>query len=214
MTEHFSECFRIKENQCFEGAYPRLMLHKDSQLLNQALKFGDYSQIEVTLGSFSRRWIYMPTWRDDDAFRLKRAIPNMQKLNQSLLLQNALLVIKAHPNEQIEKITATSNIRYWDDDLDIYPILPMFDGLITDYSSILYDFLALGKNQIILYNYDYSEYINNSRSFAYPYLENTTGLWIDNFKDLCELLGSVKTIIDDRASYMFSNLISSVKTNL
>lgn len=214
MTEHFSECFRINQERCFQGTYPRLLLHKDSQLLEQALKFGNYKKLQDTLKSFPKRWIYMPTWRDDGASGIKRAIPDAHKLNASLALSNTLLFIKIHPNEKVENNIIGSNIRHWDESLDIYPMLPMFDGLITDYSSILYDFLALGKNQVILYNYDYKEYIENSRDFAYPYLENTTGLWVDNFVDLCAFFESGRIISDDKASTIRTRFFNPSEASL
>lgn len=193
MTEHFCECFRIPSERCFEGMYPRLTLHTDRGLMEQALKFGRYEEIKEALKPFEKKWVYMPTWRDAKTGGIAAAIPDIKSLNAALMASNCALVIKAHPNEKLPCIDDASNIFIWDNSIDIYPMLTNFDGLITDYSSILYDFIALNKNEIILYNYDYDEYIASSRDFAYPYTENVSGKIVTNFFELCEVLRNPET---------------------
>ncbi len=188
MTDHFSACFRITQKKCFEAMYPRLALHTNTELEMQALQFGQYDEIKEKMGRFGNRWIYMPTWRDDQSKNISTALPDLKALNESLKHSNSLLFIKAHPNEKLCEHPGESNIVFWDVENDIYPLLHEFDGLITDYSSILYDFLAIDKKKIILYNYDYEDYINNSRDFSYPYSDNTTGSWVRSFQELCEHL--------------------------
>ncbi|MEJ7195144.1 CDP-glycerol glycerophosphotransferase family protein, partial [Staphylococcus epidermidis] len=46
------------------------------------------------------------------------------------------------------------------DAYDIYDFMSAVDGLITDYSSIMYDFASQNK-KIILFNYDYDEYLSS-----------------------------------------------------
>lgn len=188
MTEHFSECFRIPTTACFEGMYPRLMLHRDSKLMEMALKFAQYEEIKATLASFQKKWLYMPTWRDNQSGCISVAIPDVLTLNSALVASNSVLVIKAHPNERLPNMAAVSNIWLWNNEIDIYPLLSSFDGLITDYSSILYDFIAIGKSEVILYNYDFEEYTTQSRDFAYSYNENITGKIVTNFSQLCKLI--------------------------
>jgi CDP-glycerol glycerophosphotransferase (TagB/SpsB family) len=190
MTEHFSECFRIPATRCFEAMYPRLALHKDQRLMKEAIKFGPYGEIKEALKSFSHAWIYMPTWRDNQSGGIAKAIPKVRTLNEALIASNSALFIKSHPNEKLPEIENLSNVFLWDNAIDIYPVLKNFDGLITDYSSILYDFLALQKSTIILYAYDYNDYINNSRDFAYKYKENTTGRMVNNFEELCTVIAT------------------------
>ncbi|WP_448412965.1 CDP-glycerol glycerophosphotransferase family protein [Limnohabitans sp.] len=205
MTEHFSECFRIPTTMCFEGMYPRLTLHRDPKLMEKALKFGPYEEIKETLGSFQKKWIYMPTWRDNQSGGISVAIPEVVTLNSALVVSNSVLVIKTHPNEKLPDIAAASNILIWNNEIDIYPLLNSFDGLITDYSSILYDFIAIGKSQVILYNYDFEEYTTQSRDFAYPYKENITGRIVTDYSQLCKqierqdnLLNSLNEKIKDK----------------
>lgn len=193
MTEHFCECFRIPSERCFEGMYPRLRLHTDPGLMEQALKFGQYEEIKEALKPFAKKWVYMPTWRDAKSGGIGVAIPDIESLRAALMASNSALVIKTHHNEKLRYMDKSNNIFIWDNDTDVYPMLNDFDGLITDYSSVLYDFIALNKNEIILYNYDYDEYVSSSREFAYPYLENVTGKVVTNFFELCEMLKNPET---------------------
>lgn len=188
MTDHFSECFRIHAKNCFEGMYPRLTLHKDPKLMELALKFGKYDEIKKVLGSFQKKLVYMPTWRDNQSGGISVAIPEVETLNSALVASNSVLVIKAHPNEKLPNMAAASNIFLWDNEVDIYPVLSIFDGIVTDYSSILYDFLAIDKLKIILYIYDIEDYTSKSRDFAYPYAENVMGKVVRDFEGLCSSL--------------------------
>jgi CDP-glycerol glycerophosphotransferase (TagB/SpsB family) len=130
----------------------------------------------------------MPTWRDSSRGGVDKALPDYERLSQSLRNTSSVLIIKSHHNETFDAVDFPDNIFLWDNSIDIYPILHKFDVLITDYSSILYDFLALEKRDIILYIYDMEDYLRYSRSLAFPFDENTVGVIAKSFEDLCEIL--------------------------
>jgi CDP-glycerol glycerophosphotransferase (TagB/SpsB family) len=67
----------------------------------------------------------------------------------------------------IEKL---SNIRILDNEIDIYPLLPLTDCLITDYSSVCFDY-ALLRKPIIFYPFDYDDYCTNSRHLYFNYTD-------------------------------------------
>lgn len=202
MTEHFSECFRISKDKCFEGIYPRLAIDQDLKLRQRVSAFGVSSEIEEMLRSYGRRIIYMPTWRDSMASGIDVAIPDYKLLNDLMVLTGSVFVIKAHPNEFFDKsISGLSNVMLWDNCEDVYPFLTLFDVLVTDYSSVLYDFVALGKRSVILYTYDYDQYVKYSREFAYEFDDYTTGSRVNSFSCLCDLLGRDK--IDTDSKYEF-----------
>lgn len=56
-----------------------------------------------------------------------------------------------------------SNISILDNEMDIYPLLPHIDILITDYSSIMYDFSLMKGKRTILYTFDIDTYSKQSR---------------------------------------------------
>jgi len=65
--------------------------------------------------------------------------------------------------------------------------LPFTDVLITDYSSILYDYIIMPGKDVILYLYDYEEYIRE-RDFYYPFDENVVGKRVATFEDLLKVI--------------------------
>jgi CDP-glycerol glycerophosphotransferase (TagB/SpsB family) len=72
--------------------------------------------------------------------------------------------------------------------MDIYSILPFTTTLITDYSSIYYDYLLMEDKQILLFPFDYEEYIANSKSLAFDFDEYTPGIRAYNFEELIYIM--------------------------
>ena len=90
-----------------------------------------------------------------------------------------------------------SNIILADSKMDIYPVLPYTHVLITDYSSILYDWLLMEGKDVILYLYDYEEYVKE-RDFYYPFDENVTGCRVESFEELCKVIDSGQYRLDPK----------------
>lgn len=104
--------------------------------------------------------LYTPTHRENNS----ELLINLNSLNERLNDLNILFIIKFHPFtlEFYSKVKETkyTNIVFHNAYGDIYPLLKHVDILVSDYSSIVYDFLLLNK-PIIFYIYDFDEYIRN-----------------------------------------------------
>ena len=107
--------------------------------------------------------MYMPTFRGKaDKIEVKgfgtRIHQHLYELDRRLS-DEQILLIKVHPfiQDQIE-ISQYSHIKPIPEEFDSYEVLNACDVLITDYSSVMYDF-AITKRKIILFAYDYKEYI-------------------------------------------------------
>lgn len=107
------------------------------------------------------RVIYMPTFRDANPNYLEEAIPNWDDLNAFCEAHGIMFYLKVHRVTPTPKISY-SNIKVIDSHIDIYPILSLFDKLLTDYSSIMYDYSLISK-PVVLYTYDFAEYVSRSR---------------------------------------------------
>ena len=85
------------------------------------------------------------------------------------------LLIKPHFYD-LNNITLdrTAHINILKEDVDLYQLLSKTDILITDYSSVYFDFLLLNK-PIIFTPFDLKEYINKDRQLYYDYNEVTPG---------------------------------------
>ena len=74
------------------------------------------------------------------------------------LKENQVLFFKQHPNDSRKiDISKFKHIKPFPKDYDVYDILNISDCLISDYSSVVFDYLNTGK-KIILFNYDEEEY--------------------------------------------------------
>lgn len=177
-TKIFSSAFKIRKEQCLELSYPRA----DQFFTKQHTKTQFYKKIEaLKILKKSKILIYMPTWRSEGN-TLSKAIPDFNTLNNQLLSSNSIFIIKTHPNDFHEQHTY-SNIFFIHPLDDIYNILPLSDFLITDYSSIYFDYLLLDK-EIIFYAYDFDFYSNNEREFYFDYKKVTPGKMVYTFQDL------------------------------
>lgn len=103
-------------------------------------------------------YMYMPTYRDNGtSIQLTEELLKMmdQRLNE-----DEILFVKLHPFDA-EKMTLDMShlkkVKQYPDDYETYEFLTAVDVLITDYSSIMYDFLCTGR-KVLLYTYDKDAY--------------------------------------------------------
>ncbi|MCF1619447.1 CDP-glycerol glycerophosphotransferase family protein [Tetragenococcus koreensis] len=100
--------------------------------------------------------LYVPTYRE-----YKTSLPlDFAKLQQHLGDEWQIMV-KAHPHDEefYSKIKNESQIITDFKGLDLVQILPSVDCLITDYSSVPFEYsLANPKGKIVFFCYDYDEY--------------------------------------------------------
>lgn len=75
-----------------------------------------------------------------------------------------------------------------DKDIDIYPLLSSTDVLITDYSSIYYDYILLHNKEVIFYTFDINEYLSECRDFVIDFKTVTPGIHIKNFGELYKII--------------------------
>lgn len=126
--------------------------------------------------SISKKMVYyMPTFRESEGKFFD--VVDLQKLQKFLKENNLLFCTKLHPKSKLKKefdaITG-NNIIVIDADADPYVFLEMADVLVTDYSSIYFDFLLTGR-PIVFFNYDLEEYLRDSREMYFDYEMYTPG---------------------------------------
>jgi len=202
VTNLFLSAFKIKANVCLELGYPRcdlFFLKKDEieSIISQREPYLDY--IIKQLEKFSYKLIYLPTFREMDTFNLMEII-DIDELNKELINLNGLMIIKYHPSIKTAKNLSYSNIIILPSSIDIYPILPFTDLLITDYSSVMFDYLLLDK-PIIFYPYDKQRYEKQERGFYFSYDDFTPGPKIKKSEELVPELKNILINKLDEYSY-------------
>ena len=188
MQRHFAAQTELPPERCPRLGYPRLDCAADPALARAAEALDRAIGFEWNADGFAETYIYMPTFRDTGRPFLDRALPDLARLQAILAGRNALLYLKPHPDTAAAVDARHPNIRRWDDRVDINAYLPRFTGLITDYSSVLYDYLFARDTGAILYTFDLDEYLAADRSLLYPFDENVAGLRVADFDALCDAL--------------------------
>lgn len=195
MHDHFRQAFDFDEDTILSGGYPRCFYLKDLSLGDTKVNclYGSSSLLQQVefIRSFSYVYIYMPTWRKAGDKYVTSLALDFDRLQMHLAKENELFILKLHPlmSERINiDFNAYSNILKLDDKLDVYGVLPFTDALIGDYSSIYYDYILMDNKSVLLYPYDYDEYVANSRDLAFNFDEYTPGKRVYDFDQLLNAL--------------------------
>jgi CDP-glycerol glycerophosphotransferase (TagB/SpsB family) len=128
-------------------------------------------------GKSHRTVLYAPTFRDTGSgndFIDKEAL-DIDRLNRFGQSNMILFVLKIHPFRKLEyDFSKSDNVIRYADAGDVYPLLPSIHLLITDYSSIFFDFLFTDR-PIVFFPYDYEKYTSKDRNLKYDYFWITPG---------------------------------------
>src|SRR5699024_5586964 len=76
---------------------------------------------------------------------------------------------------------------------DIADLLLITDILVTDYSSVMFDFSNTGK-PMLFYTYDLDHYMNNLRGFYMDFEKEAPGPFVFNTHELIESIKDIKSI--------------------
>ncbi|MCG3256492.1 MAG: CDP-glycerol glycerophosphotransferase family protein [Candidatus Heimdallarchaeota archaeon] len=132
---------------------------------------------------------YIPTFRDLEEKNISTVL-NFSLLDEALDEINAIMVCKLHIiSKSLLELDEKkyNNIFAYRSDSDIYPLLKTADLLITDYSSIYFDYLFLDK-PIIFFPYDYDYYLSKERGFYFDYKETIPGEFFTDFSEFIDYL--------------------------
>ncbi|MGB8452450.1 MAG: CDP-glycerol glycerophosphotransferase family protein [Anaerocolumna sp.] len=109
--------------------------------------------------------VYMPTWRGllhkkESKAQVDRIFGYLAHLDHTLR-SNQVLFVKLHPfvKKSID-YSLLLHVREFPGEYEAYDFLNASDMLITDYSSIMFDY-AVSKKKIILFTYDRKEYLGD-----------------------------------------------------
>lgn len=174
----FSSAFRINANNCLNFGYPR-----------NDIMYGKTNKDKSKYASYAKTFIYLPTWRDDGNDFIKQSGIDFMKLNKLMQENNSFFIFKLHPATHLEvDLSQYSNVGMMDKGMDLYELLPLTDTLITDYSSVFFDYMLLDKD-VIFFPFDYDNYIKD-REFYFEYDDIFPTKPVYNFGELCDRLFS------------------------
>lgn len=164
------ELFGMDEKQIFVTGYPRndcftMIQDKHPVIADLDKQFPNCKKV-----------IYMPTHRNFGTEGVAFSESELLELDRKLNEARVVLVFKPHFHElknymhlesQFTNIVLAKDIEKYQ---DVYSYISGFDALISDYSSIIYDFLC-SKKPIILFPYDL-EHFRNLDAGLFDYYES------------------------------------------
>ncbi len=210
VSELFVSAFRVDIERCLVLGYPRneILLYSENKIMNFIEKYEPIQTKELIfeLKAYKKVFVYMPTWRDNGQNFIKNAGFDFEVLNHTLQKKNYCLLLKLHHLTNVSvNLEQYKNILLIDNTTDMYPILPFTDCLITDYSSVYFDYHLMDK-EVILFPFDKTEYIEKDREMYYNYDAVTDKeLVVNNFEELIKAIES-----DAKGSGIKNNLVKEM----
>ena len=164
----FCGAFGLAERKILPLGYPRNDIFSDPYLQQRARQ----RLAKLALPDAKKVLLYAPTFRD---FQGTFELPFDLESLANALQDKYVLLLKMHPN--IKKLIG-DDYRDFVRNVSAYPdiqeLMLVADILLTDYSSVMFDFALTGK-PIILYPYDYESYARDLRGFYFDYEQIVPG---------------------------------------
>lgn len=192
MKEHMIEDYmlgNISEAKCLIGGYPRneVFFTKKNEIILEELNITDKQIIG-----------YMPTWRGtvgrvrayEETIHIMHYLFEIDKQ----LLDDQVMLVNLHPFVQNDiEFNRFKHIIPFPSQYETYEVLNLCDVLVTDYSSVFYDY-ANTRNKIILFTYDLEEYLEDRG--LYISLDSLPFPIVESVNDLIKEINSPKKYDD------------------
>lgn len=203
----YKEKLYVPEHVLCDLGYPR-----NDVLVNRS----PAGKWKSSVSGFQKVVLWMPTYRQH-RLHMERAMENpypygmpcvhdkqeLKQLGDLLKEKNILILFRPHPVQELSVFEKDSfpNIMIADDaylaafGLTLYELLGNTDGLITDYSSVYFDYL-LTDRPVALTIEDKEEYFRHF-TLAFPdYKEYIKGFYVEEFKGLLDFVEEIASGTD------------------
>jgi CDP-glycerol glycerophosphotransferase (TagB/SpsB family) len=199
-TDIFRRAFKF-EKEVLEVGYPLNDIFYKNDLEQRV------SQIKsrINIPSDKKVILYAPTWRDNEmvgswehSFNLKFDLDSLY--NQ--FGKDYVLLLRMHHlvSEKLDIDNKYSSFVYdlshYDDIQELYIIS---DILVTDYSSVFFDY-ANSKRPILFYAYDYEDYKDNIRGFYLDMEKDLPGPVLKSENELFNAIANIDKVMEQYAS--------------
>jgi CDP-glycerol glycerophosphotransferase len=181
------------DGEVIEAGYPRndVLRGPDRDLI------GEQVRRRLGLPPGKRTILYAPTWRDDSYYG-----PGKYKLDLRIDLGRAaaalgddyVLLIRPHPNV-VDTVPETADgfVRDVADYPDIAELFLAADVLLTDYSSLMFDYANTGR-PMLFFTYDLEHYRDELRGFYFDFEEQAPGPLLRTSDEVIEALRSLDDV--------------------
>lgn len=187
----YSNALNVNMNKIVCLGIPRTDVFFDDELMKKIR-----SEIKEKLKYRNKKVIlYAPTFRDGEKYNADVKL-DLQYMNE-ILKEDYILLIKLHPIIR-KKIQIPRGCEEFVIDVSGYnmnDLLVVTDVLITDYSSVVFDYSLLEK-PIIFFAYDLDEFKKKSREFYFGYEDFIPDKCVKTTKEVVNKIKSFETDLD------------------
>lgn len=174
-TDTFRRCFDFEGKPIFEVGYPRndvLFQHNNKKDINRLKE-------KYNIPKDKKVILYAPTWRDNEFYVqgvYKFVSPLDFKKAQKELGDEYVFLVKYHylVSDKIDWSEYEGFVYSFNEKVDISRLYLIADMMITDYSSVMFDYSLL-KRPMFFFAYDLENYENNLRGFYFDFLKEAPG---------------------------------------
>ncbi|MGG4178485.1 CDP-glycerol glycerophosphotransferase family protein [Virgibacillus pantothenticus] len=196
-TTAFRSAFNYK-NEIIELGYPRndiFYQDKKKEVANKVL-----NRLNIDKGK--KVILYAPTFRDDQtskknkfSFDVNMDLHQMkERLSEDYIILLRMHVVVSNKLQLDEELTDfVQNVSSYP---DIQELLLITDILITDYSSVMFDFANTGK-PMLFFTYDLTNYRDNIRGFYFDFEKEAPGPLVFNTEEIVENVLNIEGVIDE-----------------
>lgn len=193
-TEIFTRCFAFT-GKMLETGYP----HNDI-FFRKDLQVGVVEKVRehFAIPEGKKIILYAPTYRDDTMDTFKPMID--QEALARALGDTHVLLVRSHYFYVNKKADTSFDGGFAKDATpydDVQELMLAADLLVTDYSSVMFDYLGTGR-PMIFYQHDYEEYKNQLRGMYFDFEKDAPGPIV---RDMEGLIDAVENIDRIRGEY-------------
>ncbi|KYG30887.1 CDP-glycerol glycerophosphotransferase family protein [Alkalihalobacillus trypoxylicola] len=193
-TNAFKSAFKFK-GSILELGYPRndIFYSKDRTLIGNAVLN------RLHLPSDKKVILYAPTFRDNQTSKKNKFLFDIKMdLHQmkEALGDEYIILLRMHVVIQ-NKLNMDESLKGFVYNVSSYPDIQelqlISDILITDYSSVMFDFANTGK-PILFFTYDLAEYRDNIRGFYMEFEEEAPGPLLYNTNEIIKAIKQIEQL--------------------
>ncbi|MFI7410667.1 CDP-glycerol glycerophosphotransferase family protein [Streptomyces sp. NPDC049627] len=179
-----AKAFRLREKTLLRVGYPR------NDELARAREAAERPPLADELGipAGKKVLLYAPTFRHQGGRRF--ALPfDVERFAEEFGDRYVLLVRAHYLNHVVLPPSVRGRVIDVSDHHDVTPLLALADALITDYSSVMFDYALLDR-PMLFFPHDYEEYVHEGRGTYFDLLERAPGPVVRTEEELYSVLAA------------------------
>ncbi|MFJ8674110.1 CDP-glycerol glycerophosphotransferase family protein [Streptomyces sp. NPDC093589] len=190
-----AKAFRLQEKTLLRAGYPRNDALVRSRLREEASGSRERGALAAELGIPDDRTVllYAPTFRKAGGRHGRFELPfDVERFAEQFGDRYVLLVRSHYLNHVVLPPTVQGRVIDMSARHDVTPVLELADGLITDYSSVMFDYALLDR-PLVFFTYDYDAYVHEGRGTYFDLLEHAPGPVVRTEEDFFGAIKSFET---------------------